>query len=82
MNWRKSSYSGNGGGECIEVANTDRVLVRDSKERTGPVLGFTAEAWTVFTAALKGLRAPSSQGGALGRGCPFRSGPVFGGPVC
>ena len=54
MNWRKSSYSGNGGGECIEVADTDRVLVRDSKDQTGPILGFTAEAWTVFTAALKG----------------------------
>ena len=54
MTWRKSSYSGNGGGECVEVASADRVLVRDSKDQTGPVLGFTAAAWTVFTAALKG----------------------------
>jgi hypothetical protein len=59
MNWRKSGYSGNGGGECVEVASTDRVLVRDSKDQTGPVLGFTAEAWTLFTAVLKGLCAPS-----------------------
>jgi uncharacterized protein DUF397 len=58
MSWRKSSYSGNGGGECVEVANSDRVLVRDSKDQTGPVLGFTAEAWTVFIEAFKGLRAP------------------------
>ncbi len=60
MNWRKSGYSGNGGGECVEVANADRVLVRDGKDPAGPVLGFTAEAWTLFTAALKSLRAPSS----------------------
>ena len=59
MNWRKSSYSGNGGGECVEVAHTDRVLVRDTHDQNGPVLGFTAEAWTVFTAALKGLREHS-----------------------
>ena len=26
---------------------------RSGKDQTGPVLGFTAEAWTVFTAALK-----------------------------
>jgi hypothetical protein len=54
LNWRKSSYSGNGGGECVEVTNADRVLVRDSKDQAGPVLGFTAETWAGFTAALKG----------------------------
>ena len=57
LNWRKSSHSGNGGGECAEIANTDRVLVRDSKDQAGPVLSFTADAWAVFTAALKSLRA-------------------------
>jgi Domain of unknown function (DUF397) len=56
MNWRKASYSGNGGGECIEVAAADLVLVRDSRDRAGPVLAFTASAWTVFTAALKRVR--------------------------
>jgi hypothetical protein len=53
MSWRKSSYSGNGGGECVEVANADRVLVRDSRDQTGPVLAFTPEAWTAFTVAVK-----------------------------
>ena len=53
MNWRKSSYSGNGGGECVEVGAFDLVLVRDSKDQGGPVLGFTASAWAVFTAALR-----------------------------
>lgn len=36
--WRKSSYSGNGGGDCVEVADqASRVLVRDTKQgSTGP----------------------------------------------
>ena len=53
VNWRKSSYSGNGGGECVEVAASDSVLVRDSRDQGGLVLRFTASAWAVFTAALK-----------------------------
>ena len=39
--WRKSSYSGNGGTDCVEVgapATADRVLVRDTKDCGGPVL--------------------------------------------
>ena len=36
--WRKSSYSGGGGGECIEIAdNVPGVIpVRDSKNPEGP----------------------------------------------
>jgi cobalamin biosynthesis protein CobT len=52
-NWRKSSYSGSNGGECIEVAATEAVLVRDTADRTGPVLTFTSDAWRAFTAAIK-----------------------------
>src|SRR5262249_40036313 len=38
--WRKSSYGGNGGSNCVEVArNLDGIVaVRDSKNRDGPVL--------------------------------------------
>ncbi len=54
--WRTSSRSGSGGGSnCVEVgARTDgsRVLVRDSKDRTGPVLSFSPAAWTAFTSTL------------------------------
>ncbi len=47
--WRKSSYSGGGGGECIEVAaHPATVHVRDSKDKTGPVLDFTPEQWSAF----------------------------------
>ena len=50
IRWRKSSYSGNGGSDCVEVAAADRVLVRDSKQnRAGPVLHFTPAAWRRFT---------------------------------
>jgi len=52
--WRKSSYSGNNGGACIEAADHDgRVLVRDSTDRQGPVLRFGSAAWRIFTARLK-----------------------------
>ncbi|MGW4562160.1 DUF397 domain-containing protein [Streptomyces sp. NPDC004561] len=47
--WRKSSYSGDTGGQCVEVANlTPDIAVRDSKDRQGPALLFPAAAWTAF----------------------------------
>lgn len=52
-NWRKSSYSGSNGGECIEVATAGAVLVRDTTDRNGPVLTFTADAWRAFTTAIR-----------------------------
>ncbi len=51
--WRKSSYSGDNGGECVEVTTGGAVLVRDTAERSGPVLTFTAEAWRAFTATIR-----------------------------
>jgi len=53
--WRKSSYSGNGGSDCVEVANnrTGFVLVRDSKDRQGPRLALTDQAWSAFVEAIK-----------------------------
>jgi hypothetical protein len=47
--WFKSSYSSNEGGECIEVAETPRVVhVRDSKDKSGPQLAFEPAAWESF----------------------------------
>jgi hypothetical protein len=54
--WRKSSYSGNGGADCVEVgtsAEAENVLVRDTKDRPGPVLRFTAAAWCRFAGQVK-----------------------------
>jgi hypothetical protein len=55
LSWRKSSYSGGSGGNCVEVADHDHhVLVRDTKQDgTGPVLGFSLAAWRRFADQLK-----------------------------
>ena len=47
--WRKSSHSGDNGGECVEVCAGGAVLVRDTTDRSGTMLAFTAEAWQAFT---------------------------------
>ncbi len=75
MNWRKSSYSGNGGGNCTEVATTaNLVLVRDTKNRAGVVLRFSPGAWRRFARQVKRsladlLRACNEHSRVLG--CPF-----------
>jgi hypothetical protein len=50
--FRKSSKSCSGG--CVEVAMTPGgVLVRDTKDNTGPMLTFTAHEWHAFVAGAK-----------------------------
>jgi len=52
--WRKSSYSGDNGGACIEVGTTGpAVAVRDSQDQNGPQLAFAANAWQAFASQLK-----------------------------
>lgn len=53
LTWRKSSYSGNNGGQCVEVAAHGRVLVRDSNETHGPTLEFASQAWRKFTEQIR-----------------------------
>jgi uncharacterized protein DUF397 len=44
--WRKSSFSDQGGSDCVEVAvGVTEVAVRDSKHPTGPHLRFPTPAW-------------------------------------
>jgi hypothetical protein len=43
--WRKSTYSGSNGGDCVEVASDSMVKVRDTKDRDGVTLGVPADAW-------------------------------------
>jgi Domain of unknown function (DUF397) len=61
VTWRKSSYSGGNGGGCIEVgadAHAGRVLVRDTKDREGPMLTFSPEIWRRFADIVKtGVRS-------------------------
>lgn len=53
--WRKSSYSGGSGGDCLEVAvgHSTAIPVRDSKNPHGPKLVFRAAAWAAFVTNLK-----------------------------
>jgi hypothetical protein len=54
LNWRKSSHSGGNGGSCVEAADHgNRVLVRDTKDRTGLMLRFTPAAWRRFAEQVK-----------------------------
>jgi len=47
--WHKSSYSGNEGGECVEVALAPgSVHVRDSKDVSRPHLSVNADGWAAF----------------------------------
>ncbi|NDZ74301.1 DUF397 domain-containing protein [Streptomyces sp. SID10362] len=48
IQWRKSSYSGDQGGECVEVALDATVAVRDSKTPAGPILTLAPAAFTTF----------------------------------
>jgi hypothetical protein len=63
MNWRKSSYSGNGGDNCVEVADRESVImVRDTKQHGhGQVHKFTAEEWCAFVASVKTTNLPAGQ---------------------
>ena len=52
--WRKSSYSGTNGGDCVEAADLDgRILVRDTTDRGGVVLSISPDAWHRFTGSLR-----------------------------
>lgn len=52
--WRKSSYSGTNGGDCVEAAEMDGcILVRDTTNRIGVVLVISPDAWCRFTAMLR-----------------------------
>jgi Domain of unknown function (DUF397) len=53
MDWRKSSFSNANGGACVEVAADGAILVRDTTNRDGGTLGFTAGAWQEFIRALR-----------------------------
>jgi hypothetical protein len=54
--WRKSTYSGNNGGNCVEIARNlpGVVAIRDSKDREGPALVVGPRA---FAALIVGIRA-------------------------
>lgn len=49
LHWFKSSYSGDQGGNCVEVATCPcTVHVRDSKDLTVPALAVSPDSWASF----------------------------------
>lgn len=52
--WRKSSYSGGSGGQCVEIGQGNDILVRDSKDDgNGPVLRVAPGGWADFLRAIR-----------------------------
>jgi hypothetical protein len=53
--WRKSSYSGANGGNCVEVAQNvpGLVGVRDSKDPRGSALTLSPKSWADFMRSIK-----------------------------
>jgi hypothetical protein len=74
--WRKATRSGGNG--CVEVGLVDgQIAVRDSKDREGPVLLFTANEWEAFLGGardgefeLPRLRQPAASSVPLAEGRP------------
>jgi len=57
VRWRKSSYSGDNGGDCVEVGVAGLgVAVRDSKDPDGPLLAFARDEWRTFAERVKSER--------------------------
>jgi hypothetical protein len=61
VGWRKSSFSGTNGAECVAAASHDgAVLVRDTKDTKqrgrSRVHRYTAEEWRAFVAAIRTAR--------------------------
>jgi hypothetical protein len=54
--WVKSSYSGNGGGNCVEIAPgvPGVVPVRDSKDPARGALVFGTAAWDALVRGIAG----------------------------
>ncbi|GAA2440028.1 DUF397 domain-containing protein [Streptomyces macrosporus] len=51
LDWFKSSYSGGGGDNCVEVAvQPETVFIRDSKDTQRQPLSVSPTAWSAFIA--------------------------------
>lgn len=52
--WKKSSYSGNQGGACVETAVLDDAIgVRDSKDTLRGHLTLSSSSWSALTESIK-----------------------------
>jgi hypothetical protein len=58
LNWRTSSYSGNGGGSCVEVGTglSGMAAIRDTKRRQDGMHLVSSVAFAAFLADVKSGR--------------------------
>ncbi|KAA5836391.1 DUF397 domain-containing protein [Saccharopolyspora hirsuta] len=57
LNWRKSSRSGSGASNCVELAIGESVTcIRDTKDRDGGTLRVGQPSWASFLATVKAGR--------------------------
>ena len=61
--WRTPTRSTDSGGNCVEVADNlpGVVLVRDSKDRSGPSLAFAPTAWRSFLDVAREASNPAAR---------------------
>jgi hypothetical protein len=53
LEWRKARRSANNGA-CVELAPAaGQILIRDSKDRSGPVIAYSEYSWRRFIAVAK-----------------------------
>ncbi|MGW4705207.1 DUF397 domain-containing protein [Streptomyces sp. NPDC004285] len=53
LDWFKSSYSSEQGGDCVEVASQpDAIHIRDSKDTALPSFEVSPAAWDAFVSAV------------------------------
>ena len=67
LRWRKSSFSGNGGGNCVEVGQDadGTILVRDTKDRGRPAHRYTLAEWRAFVAGMRNGEFDLDESGRL-----------------
>jgi hypothetical protein len=55
VRWRKSSFSGGNGGNCVEVGQDSdgTILVRDTKDRAMMPHRYTSAEWRAFVAGVR-----------------------------
>ncbi len=77
LSWRTSSYSGNGGDTCVEVGQSrdGMIAIRDTTDRTGPMLAVSSAAWRRLAAQVK--RSLASDHPPRERHGAWRAGPEF-----
>jgi hypothetical protein len=66
LRWRKSSFSGNGGANCVDVADDgEKIYVRNSNKPGGATVAFTPSEWRAFISGAKNQEFDLDESGRL-----------------